>query len=88
MCLLCSVSFPENPVRNDNLNDYSAFVINVGLLGVSVEQTLIFPTPGASGCDSLIVGIGSGDPVLSVSLFGGVTVETYNGSVANNHMHR
>ena len=83
LCLLCGVSNPGNAI-NSNLNDYSTFVINVGLLGVSVEQTLIFPAASNAGCDSLIVGIGSGDPVLSANLFGGVTIQTYNGSVANN----
>jgi Ig-like domain CHU_C associated/Secretion system C-terminal sorting domain len=83
LCLLCGVSNPGNAI-NSNLNDYSNFVISVGLLGVSVEQTLIFPAASSAGCDSLIVGIGSGDPILSANLFGGITIQTYNGSVANN----
>ncbi|MGN7820530.1 T9SS type A sorting domain-containing protein [Chitinophaga sp. 22536] len=87
LCLLCGVNNPNNPVNNSNLEDYSTFIINVGLLGVSVEQTLIFPTASAAGCDSLIIGIGSGNPVLSANLFGGVTVETYNGSTSNNDSH-
>ncbi|WP_160714947.1 LamG-like jellyroll fold domain-containing protein [Chitinophaga solisilvae] len=83
LCILCGVSNPDNAV-NSNLNDYSTFVINVGLLGVSVEQTLIFPASANAGCDSLVVGIGSSNPVLSASLFGGITVETFNGSISNN----
>lgn len=87
LCLLCGVNNPNNPVNNSSFEDYSTFIINVGLLGVSVEQTLIFPTASATGCDSLIIGIGSGNPVLSANLFGGVTVETYNGSTFNNDTH-
>jgi hypothetical protein len=87
LCLLCGVNNPNNPINNSNFEDYSTFIINVGLLGVSVEQTLIFPTASATGCDSLIIGIGSGNPVLSANLFGGVTVETYNGSTSNNDTH-
>nr|WP_307735043.1 T9SS type A sorting domain-containing protein [Chitinophaga nivalis] len=84
MCVLCGVIDPENPVNNNSLDDYSSFVINVGLLGVSVEQTLIFPAASTAGCDSLIIGIGSSNAVLSVNLLGGISVQTYNGNVANN----
>lgn len=84
ICLLCGVTNPNNPVDSSNFDDYSTFVINVGLLGVSVEQTLIFPAASNGGCDSLIIGIGSSNTVLSANLFGGVTVETYNGAIANN----
>lgn len=84
VCLLCGVTSPNNPVNASSLDDYSTFVINVGLLGVSVEQTLIFPAASNAGCDSLVIGIGSSNTVLSANLFGGVTVETYNGTTANN----
>ncbi|MCW3465064.1 Ig-like domain-containing protein [Chitinophaga nivalis] len=84
LCLLCFVNEPENPVNSNSLDDYSTFVITAGLLGVSVEQTLIFPAASTPGCDSLIIGIGSGNTLLSVNLFGGVTVETFNGNRSNN----
>ncbi|HVI45154.1 MAG TPA: LamG-like jellyroll fold domain-containing protein [Chitinophaga sp.] len=83
LCLFCSVTNPENAV-NSNLDDYAGFVINLGLLGVSIEETLIFPDTSTAGCDSLLIGIGSSNPILSVNLFGDVTVETYYGNIANN----
>ncbi|HVI45049.1 MAG TPA: T9SS type A sorting domain-containing protein [Chitinophaga sp.] len=84
ICLFCGVSDPNNAVNNTNLSDYSTFNITAGLLGVSVQQTLIFPATSITGCDSLIIGIGSGNALLSVNLLGGITVQTYNGSAANN----
>ena len=84
ICLLCGVSNPDNPINNGNLNDYSTFNITVGLLGVTVYQTLIFPAASTTGCDSLIIGIGSGNTALSVNLLAGLTVQTFNGSVVNN----
>ncbi|HVI45050.1 MAG TPA: T9SS type A sorting domain-containing protein [Chitinophaga sp.] len=84
ICLLCGVSDPNNPVNNTNLSDFSTFNITAGLLGVTVQQTLIFPAASVTGCDSLIIGIGSGNALLSVNLLGGITVQTYNGSTANN----
>lgn len=83
LCLLCGVTDPNNAV-GPNLDDFSTFNISLGLAGVSVEQTLIFPAPSNTGCDSLFIGIGSGNSVLSLSLFGAVTVQTYNGATANN----
>ncbi|WP_315815143.1 hypothetical protein [Paraflavitalea speifideaquila] len=84
LCLLCGVSNPNNPVNSVNLEDYSQFNITTGLLGVSVHQTLIFPSVSSTGCDSLIVGIGSSNAILSANLFGGITVQTFNGTTANN----
>lgn len=87
LCLLCGVSNPDNPVNNTNKNDYSTFNITIGLLGTTVYQTLIFPTSSTAGCDSLTIGIGSGNALLSLNLFGGVTVQTFNGATANNDIH-
>ncbi|HEY9262917.1 hypothetical protein, partial [Chitinophaga sp.] len=84
LCLLCGVSNPNNAV-NTNLTDYSTFNITAGLLGVSVSQTLIFPS-GTAGCDSLIIGIGSGNSALSVNLVAGLTVQTFNGATANSDL--
>lgn len=83
LCLLCGVTDPDNAV-NSNTGDYSTFNITVGLLGITVYQTLIFPAVSNSGCDSLVIGIGSNDALLSANLFGGVTVQTFNGNTANN----
>lgn len=83
LCLLCGVSNPNNPVNGSSLSDYSTFNITAGLVGVTVYQTLIFPSASTS-CDSLIIGIGSGNAILSANLFGGVTIQTYNGSTSNN----
>ncbi|HVI47965.1 MAG TPA: T9SS type A sorting domain-containing protein [Chitinophaga sp.] len=57
------------------------------MLGTTVYQTLIFPTVSTIGCDSLIIGIGSSNALLSLNLFGGVTVQTFNGTTANNDAH-
>lgn len=84
LCLICGVTNPDNPVNNTNLNDYSTFNITVGLLETTVYQTLIFPAVSTMGCDSLIIGVGSGNALLSLNLFGGVTVQTFNGAIANN----
>ena len=84
LCLLCGVSNPSNPVNNSSLTDYSTFNETVGLLGVSVYQDLIFPGVNTDvGCDSLVVGLGSGSALLSVALLGGVTIESYNGTTPN-----
>ncbi len=83
LCALCGVVNPNNAV-NGNTTDYSSFVITAGLLGVSVEQTLIFPSATTSdGCDSLLIGIGSDNALIDLSIFQGVTVQTYNGAVPN-----
>ncbi|MCW3462063.1 Ig-like domain-containing protein [Chitinophaga nivalis] len=83
-CFSCSVSNPENPVNSNSLDDYSVFVMNGVLSGVSVEQTLIFSGSSTIGCDSLVIGIGSSNSVLHTGLFSGVTVQTYNGTLSNN----
>ncbi|MCW3465162.1 Ig-like domain-containing protein [Chitinophaga nivalis] len=88
LCLLCGVANAGNAVNNSNLNDYATFNIGVGLLGVSVYQTLIFPAVGTAGCDSLVIGIGSGNAVLSVNLLAALTIQTFNGTVANNDAQR
>ncbi|QJB30805.1 T9SS type A sorting domain-containing protein [Chitinophaga oryzae] len=83
LCLLCGVVDPGNAV-NANREDYSAFTITAGLLGVTVQQTLIFPAASTTGCDSLVIGIGSDNALLSVNLFRGVTIQTYSGNTPNN----
>jgi hypothetical protein len=88
LCLICGVSNPNNPVNNSNVNDYSTFNITAGLLGTTVYQTLLFPAVSTTGCDSLIIGIGSGDALLSVNLFAGITVQTFNGTTANNDVQQ
>lgn len=83
LCLFCGVQNPGNAVDSTNLDNYSQFNITAGLLGVSVHQTLIFPN-STTGCDSVVIRIGSSDAVLSAELFGGVSVETFNGAISNN----
>ncbi|MCW3464424.1 Ig-like domain-containing protein [Chitinophaga nivalis] len=86
ICLLCGVSNPDNAVNNANLTDFSTLRITAGLLGVTVYQTLIFPSGSSIGCDSLIVSVGSSSTVLSVGLLAGVTVQTFNGATPNNDL--
>jgi len=83
LCLLCGVANPNNAV-NGNVTDYSTFNITAGLLGVSVEQTLIFPSATTSnGCDSLFIGVGSANLPIDLALFQAVTVQTFNGATAH-----
>jgi hypothetical protein len=84
LCTLCTIYNPNAPTDSSSLEDYSTLSINAGQQGVSVQQTLIFPSPGNAGCDSLIVGIGSANTVLSPDIFSGVIVQTFNGTMANN----
>ncbi|MCW3466257.1 Ig-like domain-containing protein [Chitinophaga nivalis] len=86
LCLLCNISSPDNAINNTNLDDYTTFNLTAGLLGVTVYQTLIFPSQSTATCDSLIIGIGSGNALLSVNLLGGVSVQTFNGTTANNDL--
>jgi hypothetical protein len=80
-CVLCSVQNPANAVGS-NENDYSTLSITAGLLGGKVEQTLYFPA--AVDSSFLVLGVGSSGGLLSLNLLGGVTVETFLGSVSNN----
>lgn len=82
LCLLCSITNPNNAVDTD-LNNYSEFVVPVQLLGTKLSQTLIFPSAGSAACDSLIIKVGSSYS-LSVAAFSNITLRTYNGSTANN----
>jgi len=83
LCVLCGVVNPNNAV-DGTTSTYSTFTITAGLLGVSVEQTLIFPSVTTSdGCDSLLIGIGSDNALIDLNIFQGVTVQTFNGAVPN-----
>ncbi|MCW3464967.1 immunoglobulin domain-containing protein [Chitinophaga nivalis] len=86
LCVLCGITAPDAPINNSDLDDYSTFTITAGLLGVSVEQTLIFSDLSNNGCDSLVIGIGSSNAVLSVNLFGGISTQTFNGTIPNNDL--
>ncbi|MCW3462005.1 immunoglobulin domain-containing protein [Chitinophaga nivalis] len=82
VCLLCSISNPEYAVDSD-LTNYSSFNAPVELLGASLSQTLIFPTTSGSGCDSLIIKVGS-SYALNTDAFKNITVRTYNAYTPNN----
>lgn len=79
-CGGCSVQNPENAVGPDE-SSYAAMNIPVGLFA-SMEQTLIFPS--VKTYSKVVIGIGGNQAGLSVQLLGGVSVQTYNGNVANN----
>ncbi|HVI48038.1 MAG TPA: hypothetical protein VM802_24430 [Chitinophaga sp.] len=85
ICLLCSVSDPGNAV-DSNLNNYSTFNLIAGILGVKVSQTLNFPYVSNAPCDSLVVRIGNGATIISLSIFDAVTIETFNNNVSNNDL--
>ncbi|WP_316820718.1 beta strand repeat-containing protein [Pedobacter gandavensis] len=84
LCVICGVTNPTFPINSSSLTDYSNFVVTVGLGGVTVYQTLIFPSVNPNvGCDEIIIRIGSGATLLTANLLGGVTVQSYNGNTAN-----
>ncbi|SKA36881.1 Por secretion system C-terminal sorting domain-containing protein [Chitinophaga eiseniae] len=81
LCLLCSINNPNNAVDTDHTN-YSEFMVPVELLNAKLSQTLIFPSTGSAGCDSLIIKVAS-TYSLSASAFSNIIVRTYNGGDAN-----
>ncbi|SHM81635.1 Por secretion system C-terminal sorting domain-containing protein [Chitinophaga jiangningensis] len=85
ICLLCNVANPNNAIDNNDLGNYSSLNITAGLLGVTVFQTLIFPATAGGSCDSLFIGVGTSGSI-SVNLLGGISVQTYLGTSANNDL--
>ncbi len=81
ICLGCNVENPQNSVGS-NEDDYSSFKIGIGVIG-KVEQTLIFPS---STSKKFVIGIGTNNIPLSVSLLQGVSIETFNGDISNNDL--
>jgi hypothetical protein len=81
ICLGCNVENPQNAVGS-NENDYSTLKIGIGVVG-KVEQTLAFPSPTTK---KFIIGIGTSNIPLTVSLLQGVSVETFNGDISNNDL--
>lgn len=75
-CVLCSVQNPTNDIDNNPANA-TTLSIPVGVLGGSVYQQLIFPTPGAAG-DSIQLRLGNSVGLADVSLLGGTLVSLYN----------
>ncbi|CAL1521294.1 gliding motility-associated C-terminal domain-containing protein [Chitinophaga sp. MM2321] len=75
-CILCSVTDPTADIDNVTTN-FTHLSMPVGLLGGSVYQRLIFPTPGSAG-DSVRVVFAAPGGLADVSLFGGVVVTLYN----------
>ncbi|RFS22366.1 hypothetical protein DVR12_11160, partial [Chitinophaga silvatica] len=75
-CILCSVQNPNNDIDLDTTN-FTTLSIPVGLLGGSVYQQLIFPTPG-TGTDSIRLNLGTSVGLADVSLLGGTVITVYN----------
>ncbi|MBO9633179.1 MAG: hypothetical protein J7578_08665 [Chitinophagaceae bacterium] len=83
-CVLCGVVNGNNPINNANLTDYSSFAITAGLLGVSVEQTLIFPAANTNaGAEEIVIGIGADNASITPDIFSGVSLQSKNGAFLN-----
>lgn len=80
LCLLCSIENPGNAVDGD-IDTYSRFVTPASVAG-GVWQELIFPEGGQEG-DTIVVHVGAQGSLADIDLFGGLTVESYEGSIAN-----
>lgn len=86
VCLLCgpAVTNPGNAVSASR-TDYATFNMDGVAVGVSVFETLQFPSVNPNpGCDSLVIQIGSSQALLSANLLSNITVTTYNGATSNN----
>lgn len=86
ICLLCgtAVTSPGNAVSASR-TDYATFNMDGVAVGVSVFETLQFPSVNPNpGCDSLVIQIGSSQALLSANLLSNITVTTYNGATSNN----
>jgi hypothetical protein len=77
LCLLCSVSNPNNAV-DASTTTASSLRINVGL-GATIYQDLVFPKSGKAG-DSIRIGLGTSTGLLDATLLAGLTVGTGNGA--------
>lgn len=80
-CLACGVVDPDLAVDGDQ-STASSIGTTLGLLGGSVEQTLIFPVTGQPG-DTVEIMMESGEMLLSLDVLGNVGVTSFNGATSN-----
>ncbi|MFH6996788.1 gliding motility-associated C-terminal domain-containing protein [Flavobacterium sp. FlaQc-57] len=81
ICLLCSSTTPNNSV-DGNSATAARLTLPAGLLGGSIQQTLQFNNPGKVG-DIIDVELALPGGIADVSLLGGVSLATYNGTTYN-----
>lgn len=82
VCLFCSISSPEKAVGN-NESDFALLNIPIGVAGRG-ELNLSFPAATTKHFRKVVIGIGRPSAALSVGLLGGVTVESFMGTISNN----
>ncbi|MCL8538200.1 T9SS type A sorting domain-containing protein [Chryseobacterium gallinarum] len=80
-CALCFMQNGQNVVGSDE-NDYATMILPLGVSG-RISQTLFFPAT-TKKITKVVIGIGSGNTVLSLQLLGGVSIETFMGNTSNN----
>lgn len=80
-CTLCFMQNGQNVVGS-NENDYATMILPLGVSG-RISQTLFFPAT-TKKITKVVIGIGSGNTVLSLQLLGGVSIETFMGNTSNN----
>ncbi|WP_228515070.1 gliding motility-associated C-terminal domain-containing protein [Flavobacterium sp. MR2016-29] len=81
LCLLCSSTTPNNSVDGNSATS-ARLTLPIGLLNGSIQQTLQFNNPGKAG-DIVDVELALPGGIADVSLLGGVSLATYNGSTYN-----
>ena len=74
LCLACNVTDAQNAV-DGNAATFSSISATLGLLGGSVEQTLVFPTQGFAG-DTVELLLNTSDQLLNLNVLGAITVKT------------
>lgn len=80
ICIGCGVLTPGDAVEQASLTNFSEFVVTVAVVGVSVQQTLIFPAENSNaGCDEIVVKISNTGALIDLNLLGGLFVQIYNG---------
>lgn len=80
-CLACNIADEDLAVDGDE-GTFSVLTANLGLLGGSIEQTLIFPVTGNTG-DTVQVLLETSEALLDLAVLGNVTIQSFLGTTAN-----
>lgn len=82
LCVSSSINSPENALGS-NESDFA--LLNIPLaLACRAELNLSFPAATTKRFRKVVIGIGRPSVALSVGLLGGVTVESFMGTISNN----
>lgn len=82
VCVLCSVSNPDDAVDADSVTR-SAINIPLAALGGGYQQTLLFPSQSAAG-DTVVIKLGLSPTLLSLGLLNSITVNSVLNGTDNN----